>query len=69
MPTLGLGELLLILFVALIVIGPKQLPHTARQLGLFLHSLKQNASVLKDDVLGRPEDDVVDIASQKDDAA
>ncbi|MDD9912863.1 MAG: twin-arginine translocase TatA/TatE family subunit [Alphaproteobacteria bacterium] len=55
MPTIGLGEILIILTVALIVIGPQQLPETARKIGIFLHGLKTNANVLKDDILGRPD--------------
>ncbi|MFZ2620385.1 MAG: twin-arginine translocase TatA/TatE family subunit [Alphaproteobacteria bacterium] len=50
---IGLGEMLLIVFVALIVFGPDQLPEVARQGGIFLHNLKINARVLKDDMLGR----------------
>jgi Tat protein translocase TatB subunit len=53
MPTIGLGEILVILVVALFVIGPQQLPEAARTIGQLLHNLKRNASVLKDDLLGR----------------
>ena len=60
MPTIGLGELLLIMLVALLVIGPKQLPEAARQLGVFFHNFKRNADVIKDDILGRPEKGVGD---------
>jgi Tat protein translocase TatB subunit len=55
MPTIGFGEILVILLVALFVIGPQQLPHAARTIGQLLHNLKRNARVLKDDLLGRNE--------------
>ncbi len=67
MPTIGFGELLLVLFIALMVIGPKQLPVVARKIGHgvgYLKHLWNNALVvltnepsdyLKDD---KKEDDV-----------
>jgi sec-independent protein translocase protein TatA len=38
---IGLGEVLLILVVALIIWGPKRLPEIARTLGRTLHSLRK----------------------------
>ena len=38
---IGLGEILLILVIALIIWGPKRLPEIARTLGKTLHSLRK----------------------------
>ena len=40
---IGLFELILIFFVALIVLGPKQLPEAARQMGVWYYRLKKAA--------------------------
>lgn len=45
---IGMPELLLILAVALIVIGPKKLPDLARSLGKAMGEFKKAASDLKD---------------------
>ena len=52
---IGIGELCIVLIVALAVFGPKQLPTAAKQLGLFIHTLKQNAQVLQKDLFGEGE--------------
>jgi Tat protein translocase TatB subunit len=44
---IGMPELLLILAVALIVLGPKKLPELARSLGKGLAELKKSAEDLK----------------------
>lgn len=46
---LGLSEMLLLAVLALIVIGPKQLPEVARSLGRFLNELKRSANSLTDE--------------------
>lgn len=43
---LGFGELLLLAAIALVVVGPKQLPQLARVLGRTLNELKRAASEL-----------------------
>ncbi|HZU07421.1 MAG TPA: Sec-independent protein translocase protein TatB [Chloroflexota bacterium] len=43
---IGLGELLLILVLALVVIGPERLPEVARQLGRMLAELRREADQL-----------------------
>jgi TatA/E family protein of Tat protein translocase len=41
MPQLGPAEVLVILFVALLVFGPKRLPEVGRQVGRGLHELRK----------------------------
>lgn len=50
---LGPGELLLILAIALVVLGPKKLPETARSLGRGLREFKDSVSNMS----GKDEDD------------
>ncbi len=45
---MGMPEILLILAVALVVIGPKKLPDLARSLGRAMNEFKRAASELKD---------------------
>ena len=59
---IGAGEILLILFVALIVLGPEKLPNAARQVGRTLGELRRLSSgfqselkdALKEPVDGTP---------------
>ena len=46
---LGFGEILLLGILALIVIGPKQLPEVARTIGRFINELKRSTDQLKDE--------------------
>lgn len=57
MPSIGLGELLLIAIVALLVIGPAELPAAMRKLGLFFNHLKTNAKVLTGELLDVKKDE------------
>ncbi|MAJ89590.1 MAG: twin-arginine translocase subunit TatB [Acidimicrobiaceae bacterium] len=41
MGNLGSGELLVIFFVALVVLGPKRLPDAARQVGRAVHEIRR----------------------------
>ncbi len=45
----SLSHLLLVLVIALIVIGPKQLPEVARTLGRLLNELKRASNMLSDE--------------------
>lgn len=47
---LGMSELILLGVLALILIGPKQLPEVARTLGRFLNDLKRTADGLTEDI-------------------
>lgn len=45
---IGFTEMLVIAIVALIFIGPKQLPEVARTIGQFLNEMKRGAGSFKD---------------------
>lgn len=47
---LSLGEVLILGVIALIVIGPKQLPEVARNIGRFLNDLKRATEGFTDDI-------------------
>ena len=47
---LGMSEIIFLGVLALIVIGPKELPELARTLGRFLNELKRTTNVLSDDL-------------------
>jgi Tat protein translocase TatB subunit len=53
MPTsLGPAEILVILIVALIVLGPERLPQAARQLGKAVGEVRRWSSTVQDDLRG-----------------
>lgn len=45
-----MSEIIFLAVLALIVIGPKQLPEVARTLGRFLNELKRSTNVLTDEI-------------------
>lgn len=45
---IGLPELILILIVALLVVGPKKLPELARSVGKAIHDIKKMGEDVKD---------------------
>ncbi len=47
---LGMTEIIFLGILALVVIGPKELPELARTLGRFLNELKRSTSVLGDEL-------------------
>ena len=47
---IGLPELILILGIALIVVGPEKLPELAKSLAKGIHELKKTATALKESV-------------------
>ena len=49
---IGLPELILILIVALLVVGPKKLPDLARSLGRALHEVKSMTEDVKQSFVG-----------------
>lgn len=53
---IGMPELIIIMIVALIVIGPDKLPEIARSLGKGLSSFKKATEEIKEDVLKAAEE-------------
>lgn len=49
---IGLPELILILIVALLVVGPKKLPELARSVGKAIHDVKKMGEDVKDSLVG-----------------
>lgn len=47
---LGMSEIIFLAVLALIVIGPKELPELARTIGRFLNELKRSTNVLGDEL-------------------
>lgn len=54
MPGIGFPELLVILVIALIVLGPKRLPEAGRALGRGMREFKDSISGVSDDRDERP---------------
>jgi Tat protein translocase TatB subunit len=64
MPTsLGPAEILVILIVALIVLGPERLPQAARQLGKAVGEVRRWSSTVQDDLRGALDGDDDDYSS------
>lgn len=49
---IGLPELIVILIVALLVVGPKKLPELARSLGKALHDIRSMTESVKESITG-----------------
>jgi sec-independent protein translocase protein TatB len=47
---LGFGEIILLVMIALVVIGPKQLPQVARILGRFIGEFKRTVGDFSDEI-------------------
>ena len=47
---IGFTELLFLAALALLLIGPKELPQVARTIGRFLNELKRSADVFKEEI-------------------
>lgn len=63
---LGMSELILLGVLALLLIGPKQLPEVARTLGRFINDLKRSAEGLSDDIKRQARVDLdLDVLEQK----
>jgi sec-independent protein translocase protein TatA len=52
MPSLGFGEILIILVLALIIFGPRRLPEMGRTIGKSLRELRRTTSDLKREIEG-----------------
>lgn len=53
---IGMPELIIILIVALIVLGPEKLPELARSLGKGFSALKKATEEIKEDILKESEE-------------
>lgn len=60
---LGLSEIIFIAVLALIFIGPKQLPEVARTVGRFLNELKRSTSDFTDELKAQARIDRIDLYS------
>lgn len=57
---LGMSEIILLGVLALIVIGPKELPELARTLGRFLNELKRSTNILGEELKQQTRIDRID---------
>ncbi|KYG70826.1 hypothetical protein AZI85_02530 [Bdellovibrio bacteriovorus] len=57
---LGMSELIFLGVLALIVIGPKELPELARTLGRFINELKRSTNILGEDLKQQARFDRID---------
>ena len=55
MPNIGVPELLIVLVIALIVLGPKKLPEVGRSLGKGMREFKHSVSGQEEAAAERPE--------------
>ncbi len=55
---IGMPELMVVFFVALLVFGPKRLPEIGRQLGKAMRSFKQATMDLKDALDQEPPEEI-----------
>lgn len=58
---LGMSEIIFLAVLALIVIGPKELPEVARTLGRFLNELKRSSNVFTEDLKKQARIDLLDL--------
>ena len=71
---IGMPELIVIFFIALIILGPKKLPEVARSLGKGIREFKRTLNTLEEDedsgkdegnVPGEPGEESGDVGSEK----
>lgn len=58
MDNIGSGEILVILLVALVVLGPNKLPHAAQQAGRFISEVRRIAASFKKEFRGILEEPI-----------
>ena len=57
---LGLGEIVVILIIALIVVGPKKLPEVGRSIGKAINEFKKGSKEMTDELKNSIDDDQKD---------
>ena len=60
---IGTGELLLLLVIALIVLGPERMPKVARDLGRMVGDLRRTSEELREEFMNA--DKVIDLAAKQ----
>lgn len=60
---LGMSEIIFLAILALVVVGPKELPQLARTLGRFLNELKRSSNILTDEIKEQARLDRFDLDS------
>ena len=63
---IGISEILLVLFIALIVVGPRRLPDLAFRMGQMVRKLKQSTTEITRSITAEVEDETKEIRSYKD---
>lgn len=63
---LGMSEIIFLAILALVVVGPKELPQLARTLGRFLNELKRSSNMLSDEIKQQVKLDRFDLDSALD---
>lgn len=54
---IGLGELIVILIIALVIFGPSKLPQIGRSMGEAIKEFKGSMNSLEDEIKGKSEDE------------
>lgn len=57
MPSLGFGEILIILVIALIVFGPRRLPEMGRTIGRSLREFRRTTSEIRSEITADLDDE------------
>lgn len=66
MPSIGFGEILVILLLGLIIFGPKRLPEMGRTVGRSLREFRRAAADLRAEIESDVDDDVPKVPSPAD---
>ena len=67
MPSIGWQEILIVLFLVLLIFGPKRLPEIGRSVGKSIKEFRASTSELKEQII--PESTPSHVAEKKDSAA
>jgi sec-independent protein translocase protein TatA len=68
-PSIGFGEILVILLVGLMIFGPKRLPEMGRTVGRSLREFRRAAADLRAEIESDVDDDVPKVPSPADQSA